>query len=72
MVKEKKVSCAYCKAVFSRHDTLERHREEACLFNPNQREFYTSKFKLVDLAMKKDKYIQYVLIRIIVKDDLDT
>ena len=70
--KRKKVSCEYCKAVFSRSDTLERHREEACLFNPNQREFYTSKFKLVDLAMKKDKYIQYVLIRIIVKDDLDT
>ena len=72
--KRKKVSCEYCKAVFSRSDTLERHRQDACLFSPNQREFYTSKVKPVDLAdtkaMKKDKYTQYVLIRIIVKDDL--
>ena len=71
--KRKKVSCEYCKAVFSRSDTLERHREDACLFSPNQREFYTSKVKPVDLAdtkaMKKDKYTQYVLSRIIVKDD---
>ena len=72
--KRKKVSCEYCKAIFSRSDTLERHREDACPFSPNQREFYTSKVKPVDLAdtkaMKKDKYIQYVLIRIIGKDDL--
>ena len=71
--KRKKVSCEYCKAVFSRSDTLERHREEACPFSPNQREFYTSKVKPVYLAdpkaMKKDKYIQYDLIRIIIKDD---
>ena len=69
--KRKKVSCEYCKAVFSRSDTLERHREDACLFSPNQREFYTSKVKPVDLAdtkaMKKDKYTQYVLIRIIAR-----
>ena len=74
--KRKKVSCEYCKAVFSRSDTLERHREDACLFSPNQREFYTSKVKPVDLAdtktMKKDKYILYVLIRIIVKGNLGT